>query len=81
MTAQYHDGERRCLPSATHCTGLRRIVPESIRSSMWTDRSYKTDLRDLIEIQAQRFAQVRAELIEWMFLFWLGTVAAAIFTR
>jgi hypothetical protein len=27
------------------------------------------------------FAQVRAELIKWMFLFWLGTVAAAIFTR
>ena len=27
------------------------------------------------------FAKVRAELIKWMFLFWLGTVAAAFFTR
>jgi len=26
-------------------------------------------------------ANLRAELIKWMFLFWLGTVAAAIFTR
>jgi len=86
------------------------------------DTTYKADLRDLIEIQAQRFdarleqrlaetradlrtemhagfadlrteigqvraemgvgfAQLRAELIKWMFLFWLGTVAAAIFAR
>jgi len=85
------------------------------------DTTYKSDLRDLIEVQAQRFdakleqrlaetradlrseisqvraevgqvraemgvgfAQLRAELIKWMFLFWLGTVAATlagIFTR
>ena len=104
------------------------------------DTTYKADLRDLIEVQAQRFdarleqrlaetranlrseigelrsemhvgfsdlrtemgavaaalrtemgvgfaqartemANLRAELIKWMFLFWLGTVAAAIFTR
>jgi hypothetical protein len=97
------------------------------------DASYKADLRDLIEVQAQRFdaklqqglaelrgdlraelhgelanvrtemhagfaqlrtematgsaalrtemANLRAELIKWMFLFWLGTVAAAFFTR
>ena len=104
------------------------------------DTTYKADLRDLIEIQAQRFdakleqrlaetradlrtemhagfadlrteigqvrtemgvgfaqvrtemasgsavlrtemANLRAELIKWMFLFWLGTVAAAFFTR
>ena len=115
------------------------------------DTTYKTDLRDLIEVQAQRFdakleqrlaetradlrtemhagfadlrteagqvrtemgvgfaqlraemgalagelrtemgvgfaqvrtemASLRAELIKWMFLFWLGTVAAAFFTR
>ena len=82
------------------------------------DATYKADLRDLIEVQAQRFdarleqrlaetradlrseigelrsemhagfaqlrtemASLRAELIKWMFLFWLGTVAAAIFTR
>ena len=78
------------------------------------DTTYKADLRDLIEVQAQRFdakleqrlaetradlrtemhtgfaqlrtemANLRAELIKWMFLFWLGTVAATlagIFTR
>jgi hypothetical protein len=108
------------------------------------DTTYKADLRDLIEVQAQRFdakleqrlaetradlrtemhagfaqlrtemgalagelrtemvsgsaalrtemgvgfaqartemANLRAELIKWMFLFWLGTVAAAIFAR
>ena len=89
------------------------------------DSTYKADLRDLIEVQAQRFdarleqrlaetradlrtemhegfaqlrtemgvgfaqvrtemANLRAELIKWMFLFWLGTVAAmlaGIFTR
>jgi hypothetical protein len=27
------------------------------------------------------FAQIRTELIKWMFLFWPGTVAAAILTR
>ena len=85
------------------------------------DATYKTDLRDLIEIQAQRFdakleqrlaetradlrseigqvraeigqvraemgvgfAQLRAELIKWMFLFWLGTAGvtlASVLTR
>ena len=93
------------------------------------DTTYKADLRDLTEVQAQRFdakleqrlaetradlrtemhagfadlrteigqvraemgvgfaqvrtemANLRAELVKWMFLFWLGTVAAAIFTR
>jgi hypothetical protein len=92
------------------------------------DATYKADLRDLIEVQAQRFdarleqrlaetraglrseigqvrteigqvrtemgvgfaqvrtemASLRAELIKWMFLFWLGTVGvtlAGIFTR
>ena len=90
------------------------------------DTTYKADLRDLIEVQAQRFdarleqrlaetradlrtemhagfadlrteigqvraemgvgfaqvhtkmADLRAELIKWMFLFWLGTVAATL---
>jgi hypothetical protein len=72
------------------------------------DTTYKADLRDLIEVQAQRFdakleqrlaetradlrtemhggfaqlrtdmANLRAELIKWMFLFWLGTVAATL---
>ena len=78
------------------------------------DLTYKADLRDLIEVQAQRFdarleqrlaetradlrseigqlrgemrvgfAQLRAELLKWMFLFWLGTVGvtlASVLTR
>jgi hypothetical protein len=78
------------------------------------DTTYKADLRDLIEVQAQRFdarleqrlaetradlrseigqlrgemrvgfAQLRAELVKWMFLFWLGTVGvtlASVLTR
>lgn len=78
------------------------------------DATYKADLRDLIEVQAQRFdaklqqglaetkaelrtemhagfaqlrtdmANLRAELIKWMFLFWLGSVGASllsVFTR
>jgi ABC-type phosphate transport system auxiliary subunit len=83
------------------------------------DTTYKADLRDLIEVQAQRFraelrqataelrgdlrtemhgelatvrtemhtgfallrtemANLRAELIKWMFLFWLGTVGVTL---
>ena len=72
------------------------------------DLTYKADLRDLIEIQAQRFdarleqrlaetradlrseighlrgemrvgfAQLRAELLKWMFLFWLGTIGTVL---
>jgi hypothetical protein len=102
------------------------ILGEDVANEMvdWfnaVDTTYKADLRDLIEVQAQRFdakleqrlaetradlrseigqvraevgqvraemgvgfAQLRAELIKWMFLFWLGTVAATlagIFTR
>jgi hypothetical protein len=41
-------------------------------------------LEVLPEVRAEMgvgFAQVRAELIKWMFLFWLGTVAATFFTR
>jgi hypothetical protein len=125
------------------------ILGEDVANEMvdWfnaVDTTYKADLRDLIEVQAQRFdaklqqglaelrgdlraemhgelanvrtemhtgfaqlrtematgsaalrtemgvgfaqvytkmADLRAELIKWMFLFWLGTVAAAIFTR
>ena len=88
------------------------------------DATYKADLRDLIEIQAQRFraelqqglaetkaelraemgqmraemaqlrsdiqqsraegrtglADLRAELLKWMFLFWLGTVGVTLAT-
>jgi hypothetical protein len=57
------------------------------------DATYKADLRDLIEAQAQRFdaklqqgmaelrtemANLRAELVKWMFLFWLGTVGVTL---
>jgi len=50
------------------------------------DATYKADLRDLIEVQAQRFdarleqrlAEARADLVKWMFLFWLGTVGVTL---
>ena len=72
------------------------------------DATYKADLRDLIEVQAQRFdaklqqglaetkaelrtemqagfaqartemANLRADLVKWMFLFWLGTVGVTL---
>jgi hypothetical protein len=46
----------------------------------------ESDLRDLIEVQAQRFdakleqrlAETRADLIKWMFLFWLGTAGVTL---
>jgi len=47
------------------------------------DATFRTELRELNEQNFQRFdakleqrmAALKAELIKWMFLFWLGTVA------
>ncbi len=46
------------------------------------DMNYRSELRELNELNFARFegkldqriAEVRAELIKWMFLFWIGTV-------
>src|SRR2546428_11275545 len=50
------------------------------------DAAYRSDLRDLNELNFARFdakldarlADLRSELIKWMFLFWVGNVATAI---
>jgi len=50
------------------------------------DAAYRSDLRDLNELNFARFdakldarlADLRSELIKWMFLFWVGNVATTI---
>jgi len=43
------------------------------------DLTYRTELRELEARAAakQDLADTRADLIKWMFLFWLGSVAAS----
>ena len=55
---------------------------KSPTSSEWfnqVDAQYKSELRDLADRYFARFEarmeQFRAELIKWMFLFWIGSVA------
>ncbi|HLB53563.1 MAG TPA: hypothetical protein VJK71_00470 [Gemmatimonadales bacterium] len=46
------------------------------------DMTYRSELREMNELNYARFearldqriAEVRAELLKWMFLFWAGTV-------
>lgn len=46
------------------------------------DATYRSELREMNDLNYARFeakldqrtAEVRAELIKWMFLFWIGTV-------
>jgi hypothetical protein len=50
------------------------------------DATYRSDLRDLNELNFgrfdakldQRIAELRSELIKWMFLFWVGNVATTV---
>ena len=50
------------------------------------DPAYRTNLRELNELNFARFdakldarlADLRSELIKWMFLFWVGNVATTI---
>ncbi|HXL10692.1 MAG TPA: hypothetical protein VN955_04815 [Gemmatimonadales bacterium] len=50
------------------------------------DATYRSDLRELTELNfarfdaklQQRIADLRSELIKWMFLFWVGNVATTI---
>ena len=50
------------------------------------DAAYRSDLRDVNELNFARFdakldarlADLRSELIKWMFLFWVGNVATTI---
>ncbi len=46
------------------------------------DFTYRTELRDLNEMNFARLeaklADLRSELLKWMFLFWVGNVATTI---
>jgi len=46
------------------------------------DLTYRTELRDLNDMNFARLeaklADLRSELIKWMFLFWVGNVATTI---
>jgi len=46
------------------------------------DLTYRTELRDLNDMNFARLeaklADLRSELIRWMFLFWVGNVATTI---
>jgi len=71
-----------------------KVVDELVGLLNDMDATFRTELRQLNEQNAQRFeakfeerlaqlgaelrtemANLKAELIKWMFLFWLGTVA------
>jgi hypothetical protein len=53
------------------------------------DATYRSDLRQLNELNfarfdaklEQRLAELKAELIKWMFLFWAGTALAGLLIR
>jgi hypothetical protein len=44
------------------------------------DATYRSDVRAIADAQSARIdaqmGQIRAELLRWMFLFWVGTVGA-----
>ena len=50
------------------------------------DATYRSDLRELIELNfarfdaklEQRLAQLKTELVKWMFLFWAGTTLTVV---
>jgi hypothetical protein len=60
-----------------------KVVDELVGLLNDMDATFRTELRELNEQNFQRFdakleqrmADLKAELIKWMFLFWLGTVA------
>ncbi len=53
------------------------------------DATYKAELREHIDMLAERFdakldkrlAELRADVIKWMFLFWAGTTLAGLLSR
>ena len=60
-----------------------KVVDELVGPLNDMDATFRAELRELNERNFQRFeakleermANLNAELIKWMFLFWLGTVA------
>ncbi len=88
----------RSGPDCNHL--VARTAERIILAVEWfnaVDTTYKADLRDLVEIQAQRFdakleqrlaevraelrsglADLRADLLKWMFVYWAGTALTVI---
>ncbi len=62
------------------------IVNELVEWFNQVDATYRSDLREINELNFARFeakldqqiAELRSELIKWMFLFWVGNVATTI---
>ena len=62
------------------------IANELVEWFNQVDATYRSDLRELNELNfarfdaklRQRIADLRSELIKWMFLFWVGNVATTI---
>ena len=60
-----------------------KVVDELVGLLNNMDATFRAELKELNEQNFQRFdakleqrlAELKAELIKWMFLFWLGTVA------
>ena len=74
-----------------------QVTNELVEWFNTVDTTYKADLRDLVEMQAQRFdakleqriaelrsemrsglADLRADLLKWMFVYWAGTALTVI---
>jgi len=62
------------------------IANELVEWFNQVDATYRSDLREINELNFARFeakldqriAELRSELIKWMFLFWVGNVATTI---
>jgi hypothetical protein len=77
-----HAVDRKALPRILDRLG-DKCVDELVGLLNDVDATFKAELRaqndrNLVLFDAkleQRLAELKAELVEWMFLFWLGTVA------
>jgi hypothetical protein len=65
------------------------IVNELVEWLNQVDAMYRSELREQNELnfarfdakQGERLAELKAELIKWMFLFWAGTALAGLLLR
>jgi len=65
------------------------VVNELVELLNQVDATYRSELRETNELNFARFAakldqrlaELKAELIKWMFLFWAGTALAGLLLR
>jgi hypothetical protein len=65
------------------------IVNELVEWLNQVDAAYRSEVKEAIDISFvrfdakldQRLAELKAELIKWMFLFWAGTALAGLLIR